>query len=157
MYFLVHASHCRGRLEVWLVLFHFYWYTGKMNTRYLEFISTLFNLKITIQIFTKVRNTKCAHKLHSAHENIVVLCYVLHLLDRSQSGGGGDFVFFLSSLTAESNKPHITPHLLPATSLEIRNSRGWISPTGQSKWNQKGAALDNWSLLLQLQHQYFPQ
>lgn len=69
--------------------------------------------------------------------------------------GQGDLVF-LSSPTAQSNKPHATPRLLPATSPEIRNFRGWVSPMSHSKQNQKGAALDNWSLLLQLQHQYFP-
>lgn len=118
------------------------------------YIFTSLNLKIIIQIFMKAGNTKHAHKLHSAHKNIVVLCYVLHLSGSSQSG---ELVFFLSFPTAQSNKPHATPHLLPATSLEIRNSRGWISPMSPSKWNQKGAALDNWSLLLQLQRQYFLQ
>lgn len=68
----------------------------------------------------------------------------------------GDFVF-LSSPTAQSNKPHVTPHLILATSPEIRNFRGRVSLMSQSEQIQKGAASDNWSLLLQLQHQYFPQ
>lgn len=67
----------------------------------------------------------------------------------------GDFAF-LSSPTAQSNKPHATSHVPPATSPET-DFRGQVSPMGQSKQIQKGAALDNWSLLLQLQHQYFPQ
>lgn len=66
-------------------------------------------------------------------------------------------LFSSSSPIAQSNKPRVTPPLLPATRLERRNSRGWTSPKGQSKWNQKGAASDNWSLLLPLQHPTFPQ
>lgn len=37
----------------------------------------------------KAGNIKHAHKLPSAHENTVVLCYNLYLLDSSQSEWGG--------------------------------------------------------------------
>lgn len=70
MYFLVHASHCRVRLEVWLVLVYFYSYTRKMTTRYLEFIYifTSLNLKIITEIFIKVGDTKRAHQLQCSWE-----------------------------------------------------------------------------------------
>lgn len=115
------------------------------------YIFTSLKLKI-IQIVMKVGNIKGVHKLYSVDEKIVVLHYVLHLLDSSWSGG--PCFSLLSSPTAQSNKPHATTSL-PATSPEIRNFRGWVSSMSHSKQNQKGAALDNWSLLFQLQHQYF--
>lgn len=91
--------------------------------------------------------------------NFVALMRILSLFtmfDTSWTVLSQDDFVFLSSPTAQSNKPHATSHVPPATSPEI-NSRGQVSPMSQSKQIQKGAALDNWSLLLQLQYQYFSQ
>lgn len=77
------THHCR----VWLILANCYWYTGRMNTDIcFIYIFTSLNLKI-IQIVMKVGDTKGADKLYSADENTVVLHYVLHFLESSQSGG----------------------------------------------------------------------
>lgn len=80
------THHCRIWLEVWLVLVNFYWYTGKMTTRYLFYLRFHINVKI-MQIIMEVGNTKGAHKLCSTDENTVALHYVRHFLDNSQSGG----------------------------------------------------------------------
>lgn len=80
------THYCKVWLQVWLVLVYFYWYTEKMNTRYLFVLFTFSLNQKQIQIFIKVDNMKGVYKLYSPDENTAALHYVLRLLESSQSG-----------------------------------------------------------------------
>lgn len=157
MYFLPHASHCSARLEVCLVLFYCHWYIGKMNTGYSEFILFAFSHPFTYKHWYTFSWKPTTQEVLANCKSSWGYCS-----SPWRSAPLGQFwlpgaLFSSPSPIAQSNKPRVTPPLLPATRLERRNSRGWTSPKGQSEWNQKGAASDNWSLWLLLQHHCFPQ
>lgn len=84
----------------------------------------------------KVSDVKGIYKLYSADENT---SSSLHSAPLGQFSVRG--FTFLSSPTAQSNKPHATSHVPPARRPEM-DFRGRVSPMRQSKQIQKRAALD---------------